>query len=141
MSDRILRAALVGLSLVGAGVAGYVLTARWTEAGLLCSTGGCETVQSSDYAELFSFPVAGLGLGGYLLIGALALLDSPVARAAVAALALAAAVFSAYLLVVQLVVIHSVCDWCLANDAVSSLVAVAALGRALRPPQAVSFAS
>lgn len=138
MSDRILRAAIVALSLAGAGVAGYVLLARWADTGLLCSTGGCETVQSSDYAELLGVPVAAFGLGGYLLIVALAFADGPGARAAAAALALAAAAFSAYLLVIQLVVIDAVCDWCLANDAISSLVAVAALVRLVQPVRPVA---
>ena len=48
-----------------------------------------------------------------------------------AAVALGAAVFSGYLLVVQLVVIDAVCDWCLASDAISSLIAVVALARLL----------
>jgi uncharacterized membrane protein len=47
--------------------------------------------------------------------------------------ALGAAVFSGYLLVVQLAVIGAVCDWCIANDAISSLVAVLALARLLQP--------
>lgn len=133
MNDRILRATLIALALAGAGVAGYVLSARWTDTGLLCSTGGCETVQSSDYAELLGVPVAGVGLAGYLLIGAAAAARGPLARATAAALALGAAAFSAYLLVIQLAVIDAVCDWCLVNDAISSLIAVVALVRLLQP--------
>jgi uncharacterized membrane protein len=136
MSDRSLRAALVALALAGTGVSGYVLYSRWTDSGLFCSTGGCETVQSSEYAEFLGLPVAALGLGGYLVIGALALAAGPLARLAVAGLALAATAFSAYLLVVQLTVIHAVCDWCLASDVISSLVAVVALVRLLRPDDA-----
>ena len=133
MNDRVLRATLVALSLAGAGVAAYVLMARWTDAGLLCSTGGCDTVQRSDYAELLGVPVAALGLAGYVLMGAAAAAPGLVARTTVAALALGAAVFSAYLLIVQLVVIHAVCDWCLASDAISSLIAVVAFARLLQP--------
>ena len=133
MNDRVLRWTLVVLSLAGAGVAAYVLTARWTDAGLLCSTGGCETVQRSAYAELFGVPVAALGLAGYLFMGAAAAVRGQLARSTVAALALGAAVFSGYLLIVQLVVIDAVCDWCLASDAISSLIAVVALARLLQP--------
>jgi uncharacterized membrane protein len=133
MNDRVLRATLVALSLAGAGVAAYVLIARWTDAGLLCSTGGCETVQRSDYAELLGVPVALLGLAGYLFMGVVAAIRGQPARSTVAALALGAAIFSGYLLAVQLVVIHAVCDWCLASDAISSLIAVVALARLLQP--------
>ena len=132
MSDRFLRTSLVALSLAGAVVSAYVLVARWTSAGLLCSTGGCETVQSSEYAELLGLPVAGLGIVGYLVIAAAALGRGPRARAAAAAVALGAAVFGGYLLVIQLVVIDAVCDWCLTSDAITSLIAAVALVRLLR---------
>ena len=90
-------------------------------------------MQSSDYAELLGVPVAAFGVVGYLLIAALAAFGSPRARGATAAVALGAAVFSGYLLVVQLAVIDAVCDWCVANDVISSLVAVLALARLLQP--------
>ena len=129
MSDRVLRTILVALSLAGAFVSAYVLVARWTSAGLLCSTGGCETVQSSEYSELLGVPVAGLGIVGYLVIGGAALGRGPLARATTAAVALGAAAFGGYLLVIQLVVIDAVCDWCLTSDVISSLIAVVALTR------------
>jgi uncharacterized membrane protein len=47
------------------------------------------------------------------------------ARSVATLLVLAAAVFATYLLVAQLVLIHAVCVWCLASDAVVySLVVV-----------------
>jgi uncharacterized membrane protein len=129
VSDRALRIALALLCLAGAGVSAFVLAARWRGTELLCSTGGCETVQSSPYAELAGVPVAAFGLAGYLLIAATAGADGPLARIAGASLALGAVLFSAYLLVIQVAVIGAVCDWCLANDAIASLVAVTALLR------------
>jgi uncharacterized membrane protein len=129
MSDRYLRAGLLGLCVAGASVAGYLLWARWGGAELICSTGGCEAVQSSSYAKLFGIPVAAAGLVGYLLIGVAALSRRPLAPAVGAALALGGVAFSAYLLVIQLAVIDAVCDWCLASDAISSGVAILALLR------------
>lgn len=129
MTDRSLRAALVALCLAGASVAAYLLSVRWGAAALLCSTGGCETVQSSSYAELLGLPVAALGLVGFVAIGATALAGGQLARALGAALALGALAFSGYLLVIQLAVIDAVCDWCLASDAITTVVAVVALLR------------
>ena len=129
MSDGSLRGALAVLAAAGTAVAGYVLWSRWSEDGLLCSTGGCETVQSSEYAVLLGAPVAALGLVAYALIGILVFRRGPAARAAVAAIALAALAFSAYLLVVQIVVVDALCNWCIANDVVASLLAVFALLR------------
>ena len=132
MSDRVLRATLVALSVVGAFVSGYVLFARWTSAGLLCASGGCETVQSSEYSELLGVPVAGLGVVGFLFIAIAALGRSPLSLVAAAAAALGAVAFGSYLLVIQLVVIDAVCDWCLASDAITSMVAAVAVVRLLR---------
>ena len=126
MSDRTARAAVAVLALTGAAVSGYLVWARYAGAELLCTTGGCETVQSSPYAEVAGVPVAVLGVVAYLLIGATALSPSATTRVLGAALALSAFSFSAYLLVIQLAVIGEVCDWCLANDAIASLVAAAA---------------
>ena len=132
MTDRTLRAALIAVSLAGAAVAGYVLFSRWADSGLICSTGGCETVQSSEYAELLGLPVAAFGLAGYLLIAALAAFDSARARVGAAAVALGAAAFSGYLLWAQAVPIGAFCDWCLASDAIMTLIALLALLRVRR---------
>jgi uncharacterized membrane protein len=51
------------------------------------------------------------------------------ARAAGAALALTGTAFGGWLLYVQLARIHGVCEWCLANDAAMTAVAILALLR------------
>ncbi len=139
MSDRSLRWVVGVAALVGAAIATYLVCARSTGSELICTTGGCETVQSSSYAEVLGVPVAVLGLLGYVLIAATALRASPEARAAGAALALTAVAFSGYLLVVQLAIIDALCLWCVANDAVAAVVAAAAVLRVrtdLRRPAA-----
>ena len=50
------------LAALGAAITGYLLYARETGTELACATGGCETVQSSAYAEVSGVPVAALGL-------------------------------------------------------------------------------
>ena len=74
-------------------------------------------------------PVALLGLLLYIAVLALVAWDSPAARQAVAALALAGTAFAVYLVVIQLAVIDAVCTWCVANDVVVALLAVAAVAR------------
>jgi uncharacterized membrane protein len=129
MSDRLLRLALGLLALAGAAVSGYLVWARGTGAELACSTGGCETVQSSAYAELLGVPVAALGLAAYLLVGASTLGAGQLARAVGAWVALGALFFAGYLLVIQLAVLEAVCDWCLASDSVTGPLAAVALLR------------
>ena len=56
MSERGLRAAVALLALAGAGIAAYLTYAWYAEAAIACTTGGCETVQSSSYAKLAGIP-------------------------------------------------------------------------------------
>lgn len=129
MRKRRLRVAVGVLAAAGIAVAAYLTYARYTETAIACATGGCETVQSSRYAEVAGLPVALLGLGAYLAILASALSASELACAGAAAGALGGAAFSAYLLYVQLAVIEALCRWCLVSDALIGLLAVATLLR------------
>ena len=119
MSDLALRGCAVLAALAGVVVAGYLTWAHYGDGAVACPIGGgCETVQSSAYAEISGVPVALLGLVTYALLLALLVWDAPIARLAAAALALTGLLFSIYLLVLQLFVIDAVCVWCLANDIV-----------------------
>jgi uncharacterized membrane protein len=131
MTERPLRAGIAALALAGAGVAAYLTYARYSGSVIACSTGGCETVQSSSYAKVAGVPVAVLGLAGYLGLLATAIARGELARAAGAAVAFSAFGFSAYLLYAQLALIDAVCDWCLVSDAIVTVAAALALLRFL----------
>lgn len=131
MSDRALRAAVGVLAAAGAAIAGYLTYARFTHTALACSTGGCEIVQRSDYAELAGMPVALLGLAAYVFLLGTAFSASELARLTGAAVAVAGVAFSAYLLYVQLAVIDAVCQWCVASDVVMVLLACACVARVI----------
>ena len=139
MTDRRLRVAVAVLSATGAAIAGYLLYERWTGGTIACATGGCETVQESEYATLAGIPVALLGLLAYAAIFATALGTSEVVRAAGAAIALGGLVFSLYLVYVQAALIEAFCQWCLASDVIMALLAAATTLRLLRPdPQGLA---
>lgn len=129
MSDRALRSAMAVLALAGAAIATYLLSVRWSGSAIACTTGGCETVQNSEYSKVFGVPVAALGLLGYLAILGTALGKGDTAKMLGAVLGLGAVAFGAYLLYVQISVIDAVCDWCLASDAVTTALAGLALLR------------
>jgi uncharacterized membrane protein len=129
LSERTLSLASAVLAAAGAAITAYLLHARLTGTSLVCATGGCETVQSSPYAEVFGVPVAALGLVGFLGLLVAALARGEWARLAQAALALSALLFSAYLVYIQLVVIEAVCQWCVAADLVTTGIAGLALLR------------
>jgi uncharacterized membrane protein len=140
VTDRALRLALAVVALAGIGVAGYLTYTHYDEGALICTSGGCEQVQQSEYAELAGIPVALLGLLSWVGVLALVAWDTPLARALTAGVALVAAAFAVYLVVLQLFVIDAICVWCMVNDVVlTPLLVVLSLLR-LRTPAAVASA-
>ena len=130
MSSRAARIAIAALSCVGIGITSYLLYTRYSGTRITCPTGGCETVQESSYSKIAGIPVAAVGLAGYAFLLAMTFVRSEWARAATLAASLVALVFSAYLLVVQLVVIDAICAWCVASDCVVALIAILAVADA-----------
>jgi uncharacterized membrane protein len=140
VTDRALRLALAVVALAGIGVAGYLTYAHYDEGALICTSGGCEQVQQSEYAALAGIPVALLGLLSWVAVLALVAWDSPLARALTAGVALVAAAFAVYLVVVQLFVIDAICVWCMVNDVVLTPPLVVLSLLRLRTPAAVASA-
>jgi len=136
VSDRALRAGVALVALAGTAVAGYLTYVHYRPDALICtSSGGCETVQESSYAELVGIPVALLGLLAYVAVLVLVAWDTEAARTAVAAIALAGAAFAVYLVALQAFVIDAWCVWCLVNDLLLvPLLAILAVWRVLRQP-------
>ena len=129
MTEARLRAAVGALALAGLGIAAYLTYARYSGAQIACTTAGCETVQHSRYAVVAGVPVAVIGLVAYADLLATVLARGATAAAVGFGLAVGGVVFSAYLLVAQLALIHAICQWCVASDAIISVLAVAAWAR------------
>jgi uncharacterized membrane protein len=129
VTERSFQGALVALAGLGAAIAGYLVWARYADVPISCTSGGCETFERSSYADVAGVPVALMGLLAYVAVAATATLRGEHARVATAGLALTGFIFSSYLLLVQLTVIHAVCDGCVASDAVMSALLVVALLR------------
>lgn len=117
------------LAVLGLGVAGYMAYIEITHVAAVCGpVGECNVVQTSQYATIAGIPVAVLGLVFYLATlvlwavqrsgagkwarpGALALLG----------LAVFGVLFSIYLTLLELFVIHAVCMWCLSSALITTL--------------------
>jgi uncharacterized membrane protein len=130
--DRTLHRALIVLTLVGIGIAGYLTYVHYQELELACTTGGCERVQSSRYAKLGGVPVPLIGLIGYVAIFASLLVRGELARLATAAMTLGGFLFSVYLTYLELFEIDAICQWCVGSAVVMTLLAILATIRALR---------
>ncbi len=129
-----LRRTIALAALAGSAVAAYLTFVHYAHTSPICTTGGCEKVQHSSYATLAGIPVALLGLLAYIAILVTTLVRGVGAALAGVVLALVGVAFSGYLLWAQIARIHAICQWCLANDAIVTVVAVLCVARLLREP-------
>lgn len=129
-----LRNAIVAAALVGVGIAGYLTYVHYAHTSPICTTGGCEQVQKSKYAELAGVPVALLGLLAYVCLIALAFVRGAAAATAGVFVAIVGVAFSGYLLWAQLGPIGAICQWCLGNDLTIAVVAGLYVVRMLTEP-------
>lgn len=130
------RMAIAVLALIGLFDSLYLAFERASGGNILCPTGGgCETVAASPYSMLFgALPVAYVGVAGYGVLFALALLALYRDQAASVALPLlmlatstVGAIFSAYLVYLQIAVIQAICFWCMTSALTQALIWAAAL--------------
>jgi uncharacterized membrane protein len=127
-----LTATAAATAAAGLGIAAYLTYVHYAGIEPVCSTGGCERVQSSDYAELAGLPVALLGLVGYAgILAALRVRGEP-GRGAAAFLSLVGFGYSAYLTWLELARIDAVCQWCVASAVCMTALAVLTTARWLR---------
>jgi uncharacterized membrane protein len=126
VSDHAARSLLAVAALAGLAIASYLTVVHYQGGVPVCATNGCEVVQQSRYAELLGVPVALLGTLTFAAMLVSAALRRQVVVVSAAALALTAVLFAGYLVYVQLVVLDAVCMWCVASDALTAVVALAA---------------
>ncbi len=118
MIHRMITAAL---ALIGFFVALYLWLWKLGLMGpMVCSTGGCETVQLSEYAIFFGLPVALYGTVGFasLFVVSLAGLQDSWSEKRGPTLLLTVlsgigVVFVGYLTYLEAAVIHAWCQWCI----------------------------
>jgi uncharacterized membrane protein len=135
MSDRTLHRALLILTFVGIGIAGYLTYVHYKGLSPICAINqGCEKVQSSKYAKVGGVPVPLIGLIGYFSLLGTLLARGELARLATAGLAIFGTLFSGYLTFLELFQIHAICQWCVGSAITMTSIAVLATIRALRAP-------
>lgn len=123
------RGGLVGVSLLGLAVSSYLTWERAVHdnSSLTCvigSSGGCVTVQQSEYAVFLGIPVAILGIVAYTALLLTALVPGTLARIAGLGTGIVSAGFSAWLTYLELYVIEAICFWCV----ISFILTLIALG-------------
>jgi uncharacterized membrane protein len=132
--ERRLAIATGATALAGVGIATYLVYVHYAGIQPFCVAGGggCEKVQTSDFAKLAGIPVAVLGLAGYLAIVASLFVRGDLGRLAGAAIALSGFGFSIYLTYREIFTIKAICQWCVASAVLMTLLAVLTVVRLLK---------
>jgi uncharacterized membrane protein len=142
VSDRTLRTVGLVLTVLGLGIAGYLVYVHYADIDPVCNIAhGCHKVQTSEYAKLAGVPVALLGLIGYVILFVSLLVPGETARMAAAFTALVGFGFSMYLTYRELFTIDAICQWCVGSAILMTGLAIVCTWRVLRvaePPARVA---
>ena len=124
--ERKLAIWIAAIALIGVGIATYLVYIHYAGIKPICAAGngGCEKVQTSDFAKLAGIPVADLGLAGYLAILASLCVRGDLGRLAGAAIALSGFGFSMYLTYREIFTIKAICQWCVGSAVLMTLLAI-----------------
>jgi uncharacterized membrane protein len=124
---------MLGLTVIGLGVATYLTVIHYAGINPACTAGqACIKVQTSQWSKLAGIPVALLGLLGYIgILGTLLAPDREETRLATLGLTVIGFGFSAYLTYRELFSIHAVCEWCASSAVILTVLVVLAIARYL----------
>ena len=130
-----------GLAILGVLVSIYMTIYKLTDNPIMClGNGGCSTVNSSRYAEVYHIPVAAIGIIGYLAILAALLLEHRNAffgangTILIFGLALVGFLFTVYLVYVEFALIHALCPFCVTSQITMTVLFILAVIRLVRQP-------
>lgn len=121
--------ASIALAVVGLVLSGYLSYVHYNIDALVCGTGGCELVQTSEYSEMFGIPIALYGVLMFVVVISGIILremrseTTDLVSTGILMILLTAVLYWAYLTYLEVNVIHAICQWCVA----SSLVTLALL--------------
>ena len=131
LDRRLYRTSLV-LAVVGIAIAAYLTYVHYAGIEPACSTGGCEVVQTSEWADVYGMPVALLGLLGYIaILVSLLALRGDAQLFISATLSLIGFAYSGYLTYQELFTIKAICQWCVASAVVLTLLSAVTVWRLL----------
>lgn len=116
-------------AIVGAVFACLLLADDLRRAPAFCPfSNGCAEVTSSQFGKLLGVPVSALGVVAFVAFFALTVPPTGIARRLIVPAALTAGVLGLALAILQFLVLHRLCRFCLVADGCGMLLAAAALG-------------
>lgn len=141
--DKKLYWASVALASLGLLVSIYMTIYKLTDNNAMClGSGDCATVNDSIYSEIFGIPVALVGVGGYLAILSVLLLErygnnrffQQNGLTAVFALGVGGFGFTLYLVYVEAFLIHAWCPFCVVSQITMTILFTLTIIRLIRQP-------
>ena len=131
----------IALAILGTLVSVYMTIFKLTENNKMClGNGGCSVVNSSSYSEVSGIPVALVGVGGYLAILAVLLIENrnkffkQNGTLIVFGLSLVGFLFTLYLIYVELALIHALCPFCITSQITMTILFILSVIRLVRQP-------
>lgn len=123
---------IILLGLIGLGIAGYLTYVHYNQDALVCTTGGCETVQQSEFSAIFGIPIAILGVLMFATVTLLAVarwrgigpIPSDIATMASWTMLLIGLLYYGYLTYIEIFELEAICQWCVGSSIVALLIFV-----------------
>jgi uncharacterized membrane protein len=140
--DKKLYWASIVFTLIGLAVSTYMTIYKLTGNERMCvGNGGCSTVNSSRYADINGFPVAAVGIIGYLAILAVLVLEVKGGRTfkknatlLTFGLTLPGFLFTLYLIYLEIFVIKALCPFCVTSQVAMTILFILSVIRLIKEP-------
>lgn len=141
--DKKLYWASAALAGLGSLVSIYMTIYKLTDNNTMClGSGDCATVNASAYSEIFGIPVALVGVGGYLAILTVLLLEQygksrffkENGVLTVFGLSVGGFGFTLYLVYVEAVLLKAWCPFCVVSQVTMTILFIITIIRLVRQP-------
>ncbi|HEX6302552.1 MAG TPA: vitamin K epoxide reductase family protein [Anaerolineales bacterium] len=139
INDRKLRLFSLVLAAIGLLDSIYLTWVKIANQYALCGPiGDCESVNSSQYSEIYGTPIALFGAGAYLIIILLLWLESrgggwqEYGPMLVFGISFAGVLYSAYLTYIEIAVLRAICPYCVLSAVALVLLLILTILRLMR---------
>ena len=139
--DKRLKQIIVGLTVLGLLVSIYMTIYKLSDNEAMCiGSGGCSVVNASRYSEVQGIPVALVGVGGYLAILAILVLENRPGffqengSMLLFALTMVGFLFTVWLVYVEIALIKAYCPFCITSQISMTIIFILTVIRVLKQP-------
>jgi uncharacterized membrane protein len=117
--NQILKIAVILLILIEIGLSVWLIQKQGQEADVCIVGHSCQQVQATKYGSLFGIKLSVIGLTSFIILG----ISFFINRKLFLILSSIGALFSIYLVVIQLLILNQTCSSCIVIDSLMILIA------------------